>query len=216
MRDLKGDSSSALLNCKLQIANCKSPKPLDDDCLLDGQLHPSIALRLQRVRELPVPAVANLHGVERDDTGRPVLVWEYVDGRTLEEAARAGCAGGEMSDAQRAAVRRDVMLAIEALHAAGITHGAIHERNVILDGCGRVKLTHVSPLLWDDPSVDRSEADAMFERLGFDPAPPEAPLPPEPVRQPDPVRAGALIGAAVAAALGLMIAISVVWYASLD
>jgi hypothetical protein len=34
-------------------------KRLDDDCLLDRELHPSIAERLHRVRELPVCNVAN-------------------------------------------------------------------------------------------------------------------------------------------------------------
>ena len=49
-------------------------KPLDEDCLLDGDLHPNIRLRLSRVRELPMTAVANLHGVER--AGEQVfLIW---------------------------------------------------------------------------------------------------------------------------------------------
>ena len=42
-------------------------KRLDDDCLLHGQLHPSIRERLARVREVAHKGVASLHGVERRD-----------------------------------------------------------------------------------------------------------------------------------------------------
>src|ERR1044071_6046711 len=38
-------------------------KVLDEDCLLRGQLHPNIHDRLERVRELAHPKVANLHSV---------------------------------------------------------------------------------------------------------------------------------------------------------
>ena len=60
-------------------------KKLDDDCLLDGQLHPSIKLRLERVRELPVRCVANFLGVERDGAGVAQMVWEFVRGTPLAE-----------------------------------------------------------------------------------------------------------------------------------
>ena len=39
---------------------------MDHDCLLRGQLHPSIRERLSRVRELAHGGVANLYGVGRD------------------------------------------------------------------------------------------------------------------------------------------------------
>ena len=145
-----------------------------------------------------------------DSDGRPMLVWDYVGGQALEEAVDS------MSEDQRVAVRREVMLAIESLHAAGLAHGAIHERNVILDPHGRVRLTHVSPLLYDDPQVDRDEADAMFDRLGFAPAPGVATIAPEPVQRPDPLRVRALVGAALAAMLGLLLVVSIVWYASVE
>src|SRR5688572_11634240 len=41
-------------------------KVLEADCLLKGQLHPSIKERLARVRELAHLQVSNLHGVERE------------------------------------------------------------------------------------------------------------------------------------------------------
>ena len=130
-------------------------KKLDDDCLLDGQLHPSIKLRLERVRELPVRCVANFLGVERDDAGVVHMVWEFVPGTPLAEA--------DAPDWFK--LVREVVIAVESLHVAGIVHGAIHERNVIIDDTGEVRLTHVSPLLYTDPDQDAADVIAMTEAL---------------------------------------------------
>ncbi len=123
-------------------------KRLAEDCLLGGELHPSIAQRLHRVRELPVGAVANLHGVERDSAG-VWLVWQFIEGLTLEQFMQL-----EHPDRKPDALARELELAVAAMHAHGIVHGAIHARNVIVDPRGRVRLTHVSPLLYSDPAED--------------------------------------------------------------
>ena len=131
-------------------------KRLDEDCLLDGQLHPSIRQRLERVRELPLRGMANLLGVERRDAGEGVaqLVWEFVPGRPLAEI--------EGNEATWRRLCRELILAVEALHAAGIVHGAIHARNVIVTDRDEIRLTHVSPLLYNDPDQDEGDVIAML------------------------------------------------------
>src|SRR5207248_291645 len=62
-------------------------KMLDSDCLLKGALHPMIKDRLGRVRELAHLGIANLHGAGRDHD-RAFLVWEFVEGISLEEFLR--------------------------------------------------------------------------------------------------------------------------------
>ncbi|MEA2708669.1 MAG: hypothetical protein QOF78_1270 [Phycisphaerales bacterium] len=136
-------------------------KRLDDDCLLDGQLHPSIQLRLERVRELPVTAVANLLGVERDAAGVAHLLWEFIPGTPL----------AEVRSADWLKMSREVVLAVQSLHAAGIVHGAIHSRNVIVDDAGQVRLTHVSPLLYSDPDHDAADVVAMLDAIVNEHAP---------------------------------------------
>ncbi len=130
-------------------------KKLDDDCLLDGQLHPSIKLRLERVRELPVRCAANFLAVERDAAGAAQLVWEYVPGTPLDD----------VKSADWLRLSREVVLAVQSLHAAGIVHGAIHGGNVILDDAGEVRLTHVSPLLYSDADHDAAAVVAMLDAL---------------------------------------------------
>jgi serine/threonine protein kinase len=133
-------------------------KPLDPDCLLHGQLHPSIKERLARVRELALKSTANLHGVERDERG-VFLVWEYVEGHPLDAYA-AG-----LSPSQLVALLREVVLSAEGLHQAGIVHGAIHARNIIIDVSGRPRLTHISPLLYHDPAVDETALRGLLDAL---------------------------------------------------
>ena len=134
-------------------------KMLGDDCLLRGQLHPSIRERLARVRELAERGVANLHGVERDGP-YTYLVWDYVLGTTFDQLAlEPGLSHREM-----ASLARELVIVVESLHAAGIVHGAIRPGNVILDGHRRLRLTHISPLLYTDPRHDALAVTTLLEK----------------------------------------------------
>src|SRR5262245_17099399 len=62
-------------------------RELPADCLLHGELHPSIKERLARIREIPHPGVAPLLGLERDNSGRVWLAWSFVDGEGFVDAA---------------------------------------------------------------------------------------------------------------------------------
>jgi hypothetical protein len=133
-------------------------KRMEDDCILKGQLHPAVRDRLGRVREIAHGGVANLFGVERD-AGAAWLVWEYVPGQPFD----AWAAGAERSLRDLAAAGREVALAVDLLHMQGIVHGAVHGGNVIVAAGGAVRLTHVSPLLYTDISVDAGAVTAMIE-----------------------------------------------------
>ena len=140
-------------------------KSLDEDCLWKGQLHPNIKDRLGRVRELAHPGVANLYGVERDG---PLVyaVWDYVPGQTL--AASDAC-----DERTLITFARELMLALEMLHARGIVHGAVKSSNVIINPSSQtIILTHVSPLLYSDPQDDLRAAIQMLHTI----APSESPL----------------------------------------
>jgi tRNA A-37 threonylcarbamoyl transferase component Bud32 len=135
-------------------------KRLEDDCLLRGQLHPSIKERLHRVRELAQKQVATLHTVERIDDAA-WLVWEFAPGQTLVDSI----ADDVRSDAQLSLLAREVILSVESLHAQGIIHGAMHWRNVIIDPAGNIRLTHISPLLYSDPAEDARAVVQMLSEV---------------------------------------------------
>ena len=154
-------------------------KKLEDDCLLRGQLHPSIRERLGRVRELAHGGVANLYGVGREGDGEAAgawVIWEYVEGRPF--SAYAAAPNRTLRDVAMAG--RELALAVDLLHMQGIVHGALAGGgNVIVSPTASVRLTHVSPLLYMDTAVDveavvhllqssvaaRGEADSPLGRL---------------------------------------------------
>jgi len=184
------------------IANRRAVlKPLDKDCLLDGDLHPSIRLRLSRVRELPMTSVANLHGVERVGE-QAFLIWDFAPGRTLEELLPT------LDAAKRLRLKQDVSIVVQRMHGHGIVHGALHERNIIVDDRGQVRLTHVSPLLHNEETKDLAAVEQMFASLS--PAAAEAVS----AADGEPLRARAIFGAVVALIAGVLITVSIVWYAS--
>ena len=133
-------------------------KRMEDDCILKGQLHPAVRDRLGRVREIAHGGVANLFGVERD-AGAAWLVWEYVEGEPFDAYA----AHPDRPLRQLAVAGREVALAVDLLHAQGIVHGALHGGNVIVTPGGAARLTHVSPLLYEDPGEDAAAVTAMLE-----------------------------------------------------
>jgi serine/threonine protein kinase len=135
-------------------------KTLDEDCLWKGQLHPNIRDRLARVRELAHAGVANLHGVEREGA-LTYLVWEFTQGETLAERAASPLCGPR----DFLVLARELVLAVEMMHARGIVHGTLKASNVIIDLDNRVVLTHVSPLLYSEPSDDVRAITAMLGDL---------------------------------------------------
>jgi serine/threonine protein kinase len=180
-------------------------KRLDDDCLLDRELHPSIAERLNRVRELPVSNVANLQGVEVDANG-VWMVWQYIEGETLEQYLAQ-----PRPEAQRASLARDLRLTVEAMHAHGIVHGAIHGRNVIIDPSGNLHLTHISPLLFSDPVVDERAVNDLLDRLGLQ-AGAVAGVTDYPDAADRGLRLRAYGAALLSVALGVLIFAAILWY----
>ncbi|WP_394433501.1 serine/threonine-protein kinase [Streptomyces sp. SGAir0957] len=82
------------------------------------------------------PAVVNVHDVAVED-GRPWIVMEFVQGRSLGAALQEGTL-----DAREAArVGLAVLGALEAAHAAGVLHRDVKPDNVMLGRHDRVVLT---------------------------------------------------------------------------
>jgi tRNA A-37 threonylcarbamoyl transferase component Bud32 len=140
-------------------------KALDPDCLLkEGTvLHPNIRDRLNRVRELALTGVANFLGVCRDPVNgyeghAAWLMWEYVEGETFDRYAAAH----SRSDRDLALLARELILTIDSLHLQGIVHGSIKASNVLIDPTGGIRLTHVSPLLYNDAAEDAQSALEML------------------------------------------------------
>ncbi|MER6344402.1 serine/threonine-protein kinase [Streptomyces sp. NPDC001595] len=82
------------------------------------------------------PAVVNVHDVAVVD-GRPWIVMELVQGRSLGDVLREGTLGAR----EAARIGLEVLGALEAAHAAGVLHRDVKPDNVMLGRHDRVVLT---------------------------------------------------------------------------
>ncbi|MBQ1090153.1 serine/threonine-protein kinase [Streptomyces sp. B93] len=99
-------------------------------------------------------AVVTVHDV-LDHDGRPWLVMELVEGRSLADAVKDD---GRMEPAEAARIGLWVLRALRAAHAAGVLHRDIKPGNVLLARDGRVLLT--------DFGIAQIEGDNTITRTG--------------------------------------------------
>ncbi|MFD3873025.1 serine/threonine-protein kinase [Streptomyces sp. NPDC058623] len=83
------------------------------------------------------PGVITVHDRIAGDDGRPWIVMELVHGRSLDDLVKED---GPLPPARVARIGRQVLDALRAVHATGVTHRDIKPANVLLEG-DRVVLT---------------------------------------------------------------------------
>jgi serine/threonine protein kinase len=88
------------------------------------------------VAALNHPNVCTVFAVD-DSEGDPIIVMEYLPGRTLSRILEAGA----MPAGAATVVGRQIALGVGAAHRLGITHGDLKPANVMLTGEGVVKIT---------------------------------------------------------------------------
>jgi serine/threonine-protein kinase len=87
----------------------------------------------QVLASLNHPNIAQIHGVE-ESSGRPALVMELVEGRTLDEP------GAALSIDEVVAIARQIAEALETAHDHGIIHRDLKPSNVKVRADGTVKV----------------------------------------------------------------------------
>ena len=118
------------------------------------------ALRERALREaraiaaLSHPNVVTLYDVAREDSA-PFVVMELVPSRSLAELTR----DGPLPPQQVATIGAAVAAALQAAHAAGITHRDVKPGNVLVAHDGRIKLT--------DFGIARNPADETLTATGL-------------------------------------------------
>ena len=89
----------------------------------------------QAISALNHPNVCTVYDIG-EEAGRPFLVMELMDGRTLKERIAAG----PISNQELLAVAIPILDALEAAHACGIVHRDIKPANIFLTRQGAVKI----------------------------------------------------------------------------
>jgi serine/threonine-protein kinase len=110
--------------------------------LLDEQLARDAAFRARFAREARVaaslshPNVVGVYDVGESD-GRPFIVMEHVEGRTLEERLRHE---GALPAAEVCRIGRQICAGLEHAHAAGLVHRDLKPGNLIERSDGTIKI----------------------------------------------------------------------------
>jgi len=94
------------------------------------------------------PAIITVHDVATDD-GRPWIVMELIDGRSLAEAIHEQ---GLLTEQRTAEIGLKVLDALRAAHRQGVLHRDVKPANVLLDG-DLVVLTDFGIASIDDATV---------------------------------------------------------------
>jgi tetratricopeptide (TPR) repeat protein len=101
------------------------------------------------VAALHHPNIVDIYAIA-EDGGDLFLVFEYVDGRTVDDLVRSG---GKLEPERAARIVRASADALEYSHSRGVIHRDMKPSNVMLDESGRVKVM--------DFGIARAAKDAM-------------------------------------------------------
>ncbi|MFF3619200.1 protein kinase [Streptomyces sp. NPDC002467] len=126
---------------------------------LDANRREAWIARLDRearaAARLKHPGVITVHDRIAGDDGRPWIVMELVRGRSLDDLIKEG---GPLPPGKVAGIGRQVLDALRAVHATGVTHRDIKPANVLLEG-ERVVLTDFGiAAVEGEPGLTRSGA----------------------------------------------------------
>ncbi|MEU6172241.1 protein kinase [Streptantibioticus parmotrematis] len=100
-------------------------------------LHVRLRQEARAAARISHPGVVTVHDVLEED-GRPWIVMELVDGRSLEEVVATE---GTLLPRDAARVGADLVATLRSAHRAGVLHRDVKPANVLLERGGRTVLT---------------------------------------------------------------------------
>lgn len=142
-------------------------KVLQDDQRLDPEARARLIREARSLSQLDHPNICRIHDyIEGDRVD--LLILEYIEGKTLQEAIEAGIAPAEKL--QIASALAGVLV---AAHRAGIIHRDLKPENVMLTSGGQVKVLDFGLARWLDdrtratpPRLRVAQADESLDRSG--------------------------------------------------
>jgi serine/threonine-protein kinase len=98
-----------------------------------GVLHERFEREARAEARISHPNVVSVHDVGETEDGRPFIVMDYVEGRSLQEIIAED---GPLSSERVAIVGFGIARALAAAHALGIVHRDVKPANIVIDAQG--------------------------------------------------------------------------------
>lgn len=155
---------------ELRALKVMSPELMKNPVFLKRFEHEAIA-----TRKLQHPNAVRVEDFDEAEDGRPFIVMEYVEGRSLKEAiARQG----RLPVAQACAIAKQIASALDAAHRLGMIHRDIKPENIVLVGRGLSDSLGSSELTAAEPG---GATEALNHPITQSPDRPTAPSPDHPI-----------------------------------
>ena len=153
----RGGMGRVYLAVQPEIGSRVAIKVLPDDCVDDAVVIERFFDEARAVNLVRHDGIVNIIDLDRLPDGRPYIVMEYVDGRTLREVVSAGPVplGGAV------AATIEVLLALDAAHAVGVVHRDLKPDNVIITSAGHAKVLDFGVAKLQDAPGRRTASGAM-------------------------------------------------------
>ncbi len=132
----KGGMGRVYLGVHPSIGSRVAIKVLAEDCADQPELLERFFTEARAVNLIQHENIAAITDLDRLPNGRPFIVMEYIEGRTVRELVERGPAPlGAIVE-----IMRDVLVALDAAHQVEIIHRDLKPDNVIVTALGRAKV----------------------------------------------------------------------------
>ncbi len=132
----KGGMGRVYLGVHEELRSRVAIKILADEYAEDGTLVERFRTEALAASLVKHDGIARVLDLDRLSSGRPYIVMEYVEGKTLRQLLQAN----ELTYDAALSAMEDVLGALQAAHDAGIIHRDLKPDNVIVTASGRAKI----------------------------------------------------------------------------